>query len=127
MFTRALWIILLAAAPAFAAAEEPAAPPAKIGRAALVYAPSRPAPAERVSLRFMGADIDDVLRFLADATGKPVYREPEVRTAMWLRNQERIPVADAVRLVRTVLSLKGFTLTETKDALIAVRQPPPAR
>ena len=70
------------------------------------------------------AAIDDVLRFLADVTGKPVYREPEVHPTVTIINQSRIPVADAIKLVKTLLHLKGFTLVETKEALIAQRQPP---
>src|SRR4051794_5724997 len=105
MRARGLWIVLLAAIPALAAIAEPAVPPPTIGRAALVYAPRNPAQGERVSFDFKQADIDAVLRFLADATGKPVYREPEVRGSVTLRNNERVPVADAVKTVGIVLGL----------------------
>ncbi|HTE17524.1 MAG TPA: secretin N-terminal domain-containing protein, partial [Armatimonadota bacterium] len=84
----------------------------------LVIVPKRANPNQLISFSFQQADIDDVLRFLADASGKMVFKDSSVATAVTIRNQSQIPVARAIRLVQTILALKGFALTETEDALI---------
>ena len=77
----------------------------------LVIVPKRANPNQLISFSFQQADIDDVLRFLADASGKMVFKDSSVATAVTIRNQSQIPVARAIRLVQTILALKGFALT----------------
>lgn len=88
------------------------------GNAPLVFVPKKADPNQLISFSFQQADIDDVLRFLADASGKIVFKDSSVATSLTIRNQNRIPVTQAIKLVQTILSFKGYALVETEDALI---------
>lgn len=84
----------------------------------LVIVPKKGNPDQLISFTFQDASIDDVLRFLADASGKLVFKDSGVSTTLTIRNQSRIKVSEAIRLVQTILALKGYSLVETPDALI---------
>ncbi len=86
--------------------------------APLVIRPRATDPSRTISFSFQQADIDDVLRFLAEATAKLVFKDSSVITQITIRNQSRIPVSEAIRLVQTILALKGYALLETEDAII---------
>src|SRR5687768_4342054 len=77
-----------------------------------VIVPKKANPNETISFSFQQADIDDVLRFLADASGKIVFKDSAVSTTVTIRNQSRLKVADAIKLVQSLLALKGFALIE---------------
>jgi type II secretion system protein D len=83
-----------------------------------IFVPDRTTPNQAVAFSFHQASIDDVLRFLARITGKIVFKDSAVSTTITIRNQNRIPVAQAVKLVQTILALKGYTLIETPDSMI---------
>src|ERR1043165_8195115 len=83
-----------------------------------VIVPNKKNPSTLISFSFQQADIDDVLRILADATGKIVFKDSGVSTTVTIRNQSRITVKEALRLITTVLALKGFTLTEDEDMIV---------
>lgn len=91
--------------------------------ATLVIVPRKVDPNQRISFNFNQADIDDVLRFLSDASGKIVFKDPAVTLSVTIRAQEQIPVAQAIKLVQSFLALKGFSLVETPDALIVTTTP----
>lgn len=84
----------------------------------LVVVPRRADPNQLISFSFRQADIDDVLRFLADASGKIVFKDSTVQTSVTITNQSRIPVTQAIKLVQSFLALKGYALVETPEALI---------
>lgn len=84
----------------------------------LIIVPRKADPNQLISFSFRGADIDDVLRFLADASGKMVFKDSSVATSVTIQNQARIPVSQAIRLVGQFLALKGYSLTETPEAII---------
>lgn len=87
-------------------------------QATSVIVPRKADPNQRISFSFQQADIDDVLRFLADATGKIVFKDPAVSTSVTIRNPNQITVGEAIRLVQTILDLKGYAMIVTDDALI---------
>jgi len=84
----------------------------------LVIVPRMADPNQLISFSFQQADIDDVLRFLADASGKMVFKDSTVQTSVTIRNQSRISVKEAIGIIQFVLDLKGFSLVETPQALI---------
>ncbi len=92
-------------------------------QATTVIVPKKADPNQRIAFSFQQADIDDVLRFLADASGKIIFKDPTVSTTVTIRNQNQISVLDAIKLVQTILSLKGFALVTTEDALIVTTTP----
>jgi general secretion pathway protein D len=83
-----------------------------------VIVPNKRNPSTLISFSFQQADIDDVLRILADATGKIVFKDSAVSTTITIRNQSRITVKEALRLITTILALKGYTLYEDDDMII---------
>jgi type II secretory pathway component GspD/PulD (secretin) len=84
----------------------------------LVIHPKPADPNQMVRFSFKDADINDVLRFLAEVTGKTVYKDGAVSLRVTLRTEERIPASKAVKLVQTLLSLQGFALIERKDEIV---------
>jgi general secretion pathway protein D len=84
----------------------------------VVIVPKKVDPNQLISFNFQQADIDDILRFLADASGKIVFKDPAVVTTLTIRNQSRIKVSEAISLLQTILSLKGFTIIEEENILI---------
>jgi general secretion pathway protein D len=85
----------------------------------LVIVPRKPTdPNQLISFSFQEADIDSVLRFLAEASGKMVFKDSTVQTSVTIRNQSRIPVKEAISIIQFVLDLKGYSLVETPQALI---------
>ena len=83
----------------------------------LLIVPKKADPNQLIALSFQDAPIDDVLRFLADASGKLVFKDSNVSTSITIRNQGRIKVAEAIRLIQTILAFKGYALVETPDAI----------
>src|SRR5687768_17594274 len=86
----------------------------------LVVVPRQGDPNQLISFSFQQADIDDVLRFLADASGKIVFKDAGVTGSITIRNQSRIRVSEAIRLVGTILALKGFSLSEDETSITVV-------
>jgi len=84
----------------------------------LVIVPQKGDPNQLISFSFQQADIDDILRFLADTSGKLVFKDSSVAMSLTIKNQSRIKVSEAIKLIQTILSLKGFSLVETEEALI---------
>jgi hypothetical protein len=78
----------------------------------LGYQPARSVASRRLSFTFSGADSDDVLKFLADASGKKLYRAHEVRLKVGLRSGGAISLPDAIRRVQEYLSWRGFVLRD---------------
>jgi len=113
-----LFRLSAAALLAAALAAFPAAPAAAAQGSTLIIVPKKSNPNQLISFSFQQAPIDDVLRFLADASGKTVFKDATVEASVTIRNQSRIRVADAVKLVQTFLALKGFALAETEDAIV---------
>ncbi|MFN3650693.1 MAG: secretin N-terminal domain-containing protein [Armatimonadota bacterium] len=86
--------------------------------AQVVIVPRRTDPSQEIAFSFQQADIDDVLRFLADATGKIVFKDPAVQTQITIRNQTRMPLQRAIGLLSEILALKGYALIERENSII---------
>jgi len=68
-----------------------------------------------ISFSFDGADIDDVIKFLAEASGKIIYKHPEVQTKVTIVSMAKVTVADAFRVLAGLLSVKGYTMSVQDD------------
>lgn len=90
--------------------------------AATVIIPRKTDPNQLISFSFQQASVDDILRFLADATGKIVYKDPAVTGTFTIRNQSRITIAEALEHVGFIFSLRGYSLVENERALIVTTQ-----
>lgn len=93
-------------------AETPAGPIA-------VFIPEKPDGDKLISLNFDQADIDHVLKFLAEQSGKTIVREPSVQAKITIVSTAKITVADALKILGAVLSVKGYAMVED-DHIIRV-------
>ena len=68
-----------------------------------------------ISFSFDKADIDDVLKFLADASGKIIYKDPAVETQVTIVSMAKITIPDAFKVLSGLLSVKGYTMFMKDD------------
>ena len=84
----------------------------------LIIVPTKTNPSQKISFSFRGASIDDVLRFMARATGKIIYKDPAVQMSVTILNQSEVSVSKALKLLSLALSVRGFSLAEDEDAIV---------
>ncbi len=84
-----------------------AAPPAK-KRAAKATAPEN-----RVSLNFVGADIESVVRAMGQYLKRDFVVDPRVKGTITLTTDQPVTRAEAYRLLLTALRFQGFTIIES--------------
>jgi general secretion pathway protein D len=93
--------------------------------------PQKPDGQKLISLSFDQADIDNVLRFLAEQSGKTIVKDPGVQAKVTIVSTAKITVADAFRILGAVLSVKGFSVIDDDDIVRVVSRksafqgPPP--
>jgi general secretion pathway protein D len=98
----------------------PAAQPAPAGTNA-----SAPAKAEadksvasdEVQLSLMGANVDMVVQWLAQNTGKTVIKSPKVQCQLMITSSKKLSKRAAITLVYRALALEGFSVTESSNAI----------
>lgn len=104
-----------AAAPAAGAAGAPAP-----GPAAAQPTGSAPAPPDEIQLSFQGAEIDAIVKFIAETTGKTVIKHPKAACKVTIMSSAKLPRRDALRQVFRALALEGFQAIETRTAVMIV-------
>lgn len=104
------WLALLVATARFDALAQ--------GGSAIVIRPNGGNLNQLISFTFRQADIDDVLRFLADASGRVIFKDPSVSLSVTIENRSRITVADAFKLVGALLAVRGFAMIDAGDYVI---------
>jgi general secretion pathway protein D len=110
-----------AAAPAGANAAAPPAPAnATPGPAnAETNAPAtNSAASDEIQLSLQGANIDMVVQWLAQTTGKTVIKHPRVQCQLTITSSKKLTKREAITLVYRALSLEGFTATESSNAIL---------
>jgi len=80
-----------------------------------VFVPQKPDGQKLISMSFDQADIDHVLKFLAEQSGRIIVKEPSVQTKVTIVSTAKITVADAFRILSALLSVKGFSVIEDTD------------
>jgi len=84
-----------------------------------VFIPEAPDGDKLISMSFDQADIDHVLKFMAEQSGKTIVKEPTVQTKVTIVSTAKITVADAFRILSALLAVKGYALIED-DTIIRV-------
>ncbi len=116
-------------APAAAAPAAPAASPSTnspAAAAASTNAPSGPAgtnaPAatDEIQLSFQGANIDMVVQWLSQNTGKSVLKHPQAQCQLTIIGSKKVTQREAINLVYRALSLEGFTAIESSNSILIV-------
>ena len=100
-------------------APAPANPPGTTNQTAAAKASSdQSASADEIQLSLQGANIDMVVQWLAQTTGKTVIKHPRVQCQLTITSSKKLTKREAITLVYRALSLEGFTATESSDAIL---------
>jgi type II secretion system protein D len=98
----------------------PAAEPASAGTNAPAPAKAEAdegASSDEVQLSLMGANVDMVVQWLAQNTGKTVIKSPKVQCQLMITSSKKLPKRAAITLVYRALALEGFGVTESSNAI----------
>ncbi len=80
----------------------------------------KPGSTNEVQVSFQGAQIDMIIQWLAEKTGKSVVKHPQVNCQLTITSSKKIPVREAITLVYRALSLEGFTAVESSNTIFIV-------
>src|SRR5438105_3785555 len=69
---------------------------------------------------FQGANVDMIVQWLAEKTGKTVIKHPQVQCQLTITGSKKITKREALNLVYRALSLEGFTAIESSKAIMIV-------
>ncbi len=75
---------------------------------------------DEIQLSFQGANIDMVVQWLAETTGKNVVKHPRAQCQLTIMGSKKISKRDAITLVYRALGLEGFTAIESSKAILIV-------
>lgn len=78
------------------------------------------AQSEGVQVSFQGADINMIVQWLAEQTGKSVIKHPQANCQITIVGAKKSSKRDAVNLVYRALALEGFTVIESSQSLLIV-------
>jgi type II secretion system protein D len=73
---------------------------------------------DEIQLSLQGANIDMVVQWLAQNTGKTVIKHPRVQCQLTITSSKKLTKREAITLVYRALSLEGFTATESSTAIL---------
>lgn len=77
-------------------------------------------PNEDIQVSFQGANIDMIVQWLSQSTGKSVVKHPQAQCQITITSSKKLPPRDAINLVYRALSLEGFTAVESSDSIFIV-------
>jgi general secretion pathway protein D len=83
-------------------------------------APSTGTNQDDVQLSFQGANIDMIVQWLAEKTGKTVIKHPEVNCQVNITSSKKVSTREALNMVYRALALQGYTVVETSKSLMIV-------
>ncbi len=104
-----------------ALATPPTAPPAPGAQAPAVGQPATPAATQdMVKLQFPNSDVQDVLRFYEQLTGKRVITDNFVQGKVNISVTGQVPRDEAIKIIQTNLLMNGFSLVPAEPDIIKV-------
>ncbi|HUC83591.1 MAG TPA: secretin N-terminal domain-containing protein [Candidatus Acidoferrales bacterium] len=77
---------------------------------------------DQIQLSFQGANIDMVVQWLSQTTGKSVLKHPQVQCQLTITSSKKVSQREAVNLVYRALALEGFSAIEFSDSILIVPQ-----
>jgi len=77
---------------------------------------------EPIQLSFQGANIDMVVQWLSQTTGKSVLKHPQVQCQLTITSSRKVSPREAVNLVYRALALEGYSAIEFADSILLVPQ-----
>jgi general secretion pathway protein D len=79
-------------------------------------------PADGIQLSFQGANIDMVVQWLSQTTGKSVLKHPQVQCQLTITSSKKVSPREAINLVYRALALEGYSAIEFSDSILIVPQ-----
>ncbi|HWX23218.1 MAG TPA: secretin N-terminal domain-containing protein [Candidatus Binatia bacterium] len=73
-----------------------------------------------IQLSFQGANIEMVVQWLAQNTGKSVIKHPQVQCQLTIMSSKKVTPREAITLVYRALALEGFTTIESSNSILIV-------
>src|SRR3569833_2738024 len=73
-----------------------------------------------VQLSFQGANIDMVVQWLAQTTGKTVVKHPQVQCQLTITSSKKVSQREAIYIVYRALAMEGYTVVETSKSILIV-------
>jgi type II secretion system protein D len=98
----------------------PAAPQPPGAAAAGAAAPAPGSLPEEIQLSFQGAEIDAIVKFLAQTTGKSVIKHKSVNVKVTILSPRKLPAREALRQLYRALALEGVSAVESRDVIMIV-------
>lgn len=71
-----------------------------------------------IQVGFQGAQVDMIVQWLAETTGKTVIKHPRVQCQLTIVSSRKVTQREAVDLVYHALSLEGFNAVETANSIL---------
>lgn len=75
-----------------------------------------------IQLSFQGANIDMVVQWLSQTTGKSVLKHPQVQCQLTITSSKKVTQREAINLVYRALALEGYSAIEFSDSILIVPQ-----
>lgn len=75
---------------------------------------------EEIQLSFQGANIDMIVQWLSQTTGKSVVKHPQVNCQLTITSSKKLRQREAINLVYRALALEGFTAIEFNKSILIV-------
>jgi type II secretion system protein D len=73
-----------------------------------------------IQLSFQGANIEMIVQWLANTTGKAVVKHPQVQCQLTITSSKKTSPREAINIVYSALGLEGFTVIETTRSIYIV-------
>jgi type II secretion system protein D len=77
---------------------------------------------EGIQLSFQGANIDMIVQWLSQTTGKSVLKHPQVQCQLTITSSKKVSPREAINLVYRALALEGYSAIEFSDSILIVPQ-----
>jgi general secretion pathway protein D len=78
--------------------------------------------ADGIQLSFQGANIDMIVQWLSQTTGKSVLKHPQVQCQLTITSSKKVTQREAINLVYRALALEGYSAIEFSDSILIVPQ-----
>lgn len=111
-----------------AAAGQPAQAPPGTGGAAIAGTGAESAggpstnavPDDGIQVAFQGADINMIVQWIAQTTGKSVVKHPQAQCQLTIVSSRKVTTREALDLVYQALALEGYNCVETSQSIFIV-------
>jgi type II secretion system protein D len=73
-----------------------------------------------IQVSFQGANIDMIVQWLAQTTGKSVVKHPQANCQLTIMSSKKLPPRDAMNLVYRAMALEGVNVVESSSSILLV-------